>query len=138
MKHLQVNAIWIVPILYSLIAIVGPKLNIKGEVFPFFNWGLYSQVPQKIVVNEMYLVNAKGVEINLHETISTKVSKVTYYNILDGFVHNLGKQKEVRYLNQILAYIPKNSKIIVKQIEKRQTTVIGEIINNVFNPLSIK
>ncbi len=132
MKKLAVNAVWLVPLVYVMIAIVGPKVTIKGEVFPFFHWGLYSEVPQDISKNDVFIVDKNQNEYRLFTTIEKKVSRVVFYNMLDGFVRHIGTEKESEYLFQLLKHIPSNQMVLIKKISKDKVEILGEINNHFF------
>lgn len=132
MKYFNINAVWLVPFLYFTIAMIEVKVNIKGEIFPFYHWGLYSKVPQSIVYNELYVIDTIVGEVKLYTKVSDKVNRVTYCNILEGFVNHIGTEQENEYLHQILVYIPEGKKVILKQKENNNVKVLGEIENHIF------
>lgn len=136
MKSFRINAVWIIPLVYFLVSILGSKFSVNGEIFPFFHWGLYSLTPQDMSRKALFLKEANGDTVDFYPKIQHKISKVTYYNMLENFVSHINTEQQAQYLAKILTYLPNDHHIIVNKITSNDTIHLGTIDNGIFKKWS--
>lgn len=125
MKVFSINAIWIIPLIYSLIAILSYFTRVNRELFPFFYWGLYSHVPQYFSVYKLEVELKNDKIVDMYTLVSAELNKVEYRVMLESFVSNINSPDREKYLNRIKKYIPNNLVVKLLSVQGESREIIG-------------
>ncbi|WP_010522324.1 hypothetical protein [Aquimarina agarivorans] len=132
-----INFIFIVCLLYYTLAALGKLYAPKGEFFPFFHWGLYVTVPQKIERDF----------IDIYKKEDTTFSKpISFYDLTKDEIYISESRFLLKKLKNcmnkpcfdptfkyILKYIPENRVSIFYLIdENSKKDTLGYIKNRIF------
>lgn len=124
-------------VIYCFITAIGKIFTARGEIFPFFHWGLYVTTPQDISKNDIIIYNNKnGVPISFFEETSKKIGITQTRNLLRQLKDCQQKQCFAFTLNTIKSYIPNGSCAIYYSYSSKKTDTIGYIYNGKLSKIS--
>ena len=96
---------------YFLLATIGKLYAPKSEIFPFFHWGLYVTIPQKIETDHLMVYRHQNLakSIPFEEFTKEKISLKQSNFILKEMKNCLNKPCFKTSLKQINSFLPENS-----------------------------
>lgn len=133
-KKGYINGVFIFVVCYFSIAFLGRGIFHK-EIFPFFHWSLYSNIPQNNDQLQLLLVseNDKEVEVVnlLSKTDKIFTTPIELNTVLEAYYSCYkSKCKEIRH-NEVLllSLLPDNCEIQVVKKQKQKTAIVAIIKN---------
>lgn len=136
-NKLYINFIFILISGYFTLTIIGKLYAPKGEIFPFFHWGLYVTTPQVIEKDYIHVYSSfndlPSVPQSFYKLIEKKMSISQARFLVKRLKNCVDKSCFEPAFEQINNLLPKNSySVIYVENEFSQIDTIGIIKNNTF------
>jgi len=110
--------------------VLGKVFTTRGEIFPFFHWGLYATIPQDISRKDILIYNeGNDKPKSFFEETSKKIGATQTRNLLKQLKDCMKKQCFDFTIKTIESHITEGSCAIFYSFTSKKSDTIGYIYN---------